>query len=187
MNQIEKDTLLFKKGERVSFIGWIIKGSMRIENNGVKRIAKAGEMVAIADVFANEYLGDYTTDEYTIFYAFPTCDTDALQNFMSINKEYLGIIIDSVVKEFSDYLEEQEHFLNRAIELYLFLEKHYEIAVKDGMKEQVPENFFKEHPSEMFGLDTEEHKIAYYREFNKVPLDLKKSFFNRSSIMTLSQ
>lgn len=39
----------------------------------------------------------------------------------------------------------------------------------------------------MFELKTEEHKIAYYREFNKVPLELKKDFFNRSSIMTLSQ
>lgn len=187
LNQIEKDTLLFKKGERVSFIGWIIKGSIRVENDGVKRIAKAGEMVAIPDVFADEYLGDYTTEEYTIFYSFPTYDIDSLQNFMSINKDYLGIIIDSVGKEFADYLEEQEHLLNRAIELYLFLEKHYEIAIKDGMSEEVPEKFFENHPNEMFELETEEHKIAYYREFNKVPLDMKKEFFNRSSIMTLSQ
>lgn len=187
LNQIEKDTLLFKKGERVSFIGWIIKGSIRVENDGVKRIAKAGEMVAIPDVFADEYLGDYTTEEYTIFYSFPTYDIDSLQNFMSINKDYLGIIIDSVGKEFADYMEEQEHLLNRAIELYLFLEKHYEIAIKDGMSEEVPEKFFENHPNEMFELETEEHKIAYYREFNKVPLDMKKEFFNRSSIMTLSQ
>lgn len=187
LNQIEKDTLLFKKGEKVSFTGWIIKGSIRVENNGVNRIAKAGEMVAIPDVFADEYLGDYTTDEYTIFYSFPTCDMDSLQNFMSSNKEYLGIIIDSVAKEFADYLREQEHFLNRAIELYLFLQKHYETALEEGMREEAPEEFLKNRPSEMFELGIEEHKIAYYREFNKVPLDMKKEFFNRSSIMTLSQ
>lgn len=187
LNQIEKDTLLFKKGDKISFIGWIIKGSIRMENHGVKRIAKAGEMIAIPDVFADEYFGDYTTDEYTIFYAFPAYDTESLQNFMSSNKEYLGIIIDSVVKEFVNYLEEQEHLLNRVIELYLFLKKHYEIAVKTGMDEEVPEEFFEHHPSQMFELETEEHKIAYYREFNKIPLDLKKEFFNRSSIMTLSQ
>lgn len=187
LNQIEKDTLLFEKGERVSFVGWIIKGSIRIENHGVKRIAKAGELIAIPDVFADEYLGNYTTDEYTIFYAFPTYDTESLQNFMSSNKEYMGIIIDSVVKEFANYLEEQEHLLNRAIELYLFLEKHYEIIIKAGMDEEIPEYFFEKHPIEMFKLETEEHKIAYYREFNKVPLEVKKEFFNRSSIMTLSQ
>lgn len=187
LNQIEKDTLLFKKGDRVSFIGWIIKGSIRVENHGVKRIARAGEMIAIPDVFADEYLGDYTTDEYTIFYAFPACDTESLQNFMSSNREYLGIIIDSVAKEFVNYLEEQEHLLNRAIEFYLFLEKHYEIAVKSGMEEEVPEEFFKHHPRQMFELETEEHKIAYYREFDKIPLELKKEFYNRSSIMTLSQ
>lgn len=187
LNQIEKDTLLFEKGERVSFVGWIIKGSIRIENHGVKRIAKAGELIAIPDVFADEYLGNYTTDEYTIFYAFPTYDTESLQNFMSSNKEYMGIIIDSVVKEFANYLEEQEHLLNRAIELYLFLEKHYEIIIKAGMEEEIPEYFFEKHPIEMFKLETEEHKIAYYREFNKVPLEVKKEFFNRSSIMTLSQ
>ncbi len=187
LNQIEKDTLLFKKGDKVSFIGWIIKGSIRIENHGVKRIAKAGEMVAIPDVFADEYFGNYTTDEYTIFYAFPAYDIESLQNFMSSNKEYLGIIIDSVAKEFANYLEEQEHLLNRAIELYLFLQKHYEFAVKAGMEEEVPEEFFEHHPNQMFELKTEEHKIAYYREFNKVPLELKKDFFNRSSIMTLSQ
>ncbi len=187
LNQIEENTLIFKKGNRVSFIGWIIKGSVSVHNNGIKRIAKAGEMIGISDVFADEYIGDYITEEYTIFYSFPTYDTESLQSFMSNNKDYRGIIVDSIVKELADYLEEQEHLLNRAMELYLFLQKHYEIAIEEGMTESAPKEFFDNHPNEMFALETEEHKIAYYREFNKVPLEVKKEFFNRSSIMTLSQ
>ena len=75
LNQLVRGTVLFQKGEKISFIGMIVKGSIRIQNGAVKRIAKKGTIIAAADVFADEYLGDYVTEEDTIFYAFPAFDS----------------------------------------------------------------------------------------------------------------
>lgn len=187
LNHIEKGITIFHKGEKVNFIGWIIKGSIRIQNNGEKRIANAGEMVAVPDIFSEEYFGDYISEEQTVFYAFPAKDGDSLQNFMNNNREYRGIIVHSVVKELSDYLEGYEHLINRAMELYLFLQKHYEMMLKEGMKDSALKSFLHNHPNQMFQLTTEENRISYYRDLVNVPLNVKKEFYNCSSIMTLIQ
>ena len=71
LNQFEKGTVLFKKGEQVRFFGMIAKGSIRMEGHGVQRVAKKGMMVGITDLFYNEYLSDYIAEENTVFYAAP--------------------------------------------------------------------------------------------------------------------
>ena len=187
LNQLTKGTVLFRKGERTKFIGMVVKGSIRIKNNEVCRIAKAGEMIAVADVFSNEYLSDYIAEEDAIFYAFPAFDAATLESFFNGNYEYRGIVIDSMEKEMVQYLEEREELLSNATSCYHFLKKHYELAVKEGMREEIPEDFLKEIPEEILDMDSEEQKISYHREAAKVPLDIKKKYFYNSDVMALYQ
>ena len=125
LNQLVRGTVLFQKGEKISFIGMIVKGSIRIQNGAVKRIAKKGTIIAAADVFADEYLGDYITEEDTIFYAFPAFDSGSLEQFLIDNSDYKGIVVHSMEKEVVEYLGERERILNRAGEFYHFLKRHY--------------------------------------------------------------
>ncbi len=187
LNQLEKDTTLFRKGEKISFIGMIVKGSIRIQNGGIKRIAKKGSIIAVADVFADEYLGDYITNEATIFYAFPAFDSGSLESFLINNSDYKGIVVHSMEKEVVEYLEEREDILNRAGDIYHFLKRHYELAFRDGMQEEVPKEFFKEVPEVTFELACRESKLSYYQECAKVSLNVHNDFYHNSDVMAFYQ
>lgn len=187
LNQIAKGTILFRKGDRISYIGMIVKGSIRITNKKVSRVAKQGEMIAVADVFSDQYLSNYIAEEDLIFYAFPAYDSQSLENFLGSNFDYRGIVIESMEREFVQYLEESEDLLNNAIGCYRFLTKHYDKAKKNGMKEEIPTDFLKQLPEDILEIDSNESKIAYYREASKVSLDVKKEYYYNSDIMTLYQ
>lgn len=187
LNQLTKGAVLFRKGERIKFIGMVVKGSIRIQNNEVCRVAKAGEMIALADVFSNEYLSDYIAEEDAIFYAFPAFDAVTLESFLNSNYDYRGIVIDSMGKEMVQYLEEREELLNKATNCYNFMKKHYEIAIRQGLREEIPDGFLKETPEEILAMESEEQRISYHRECAKVPLDVKKKFYYNSDVMALYQ
>lgn len=188
LNQLVRGTVLFQKGEKISFIGMIVKGSIRIQNGAVKRIAKKGTIIAAADVFADEYLGDYITEEDTIFYAFPAFDSGSLEQFLIDNSDYKGIVVHSMEKEVVEYLGERERILNRAGEFYHFLKRHYELAIRDGMdKEEVPRKFFEVVPEVAFELACREPKVSYYQECAKVPLSVHNEFYHDSDVMAFYQ
>lgn len=187
LNQLEKGTTLFRKGRRISFIGMIVKGSIGMQSNGIKRIAKKGEIVAIADIFANAYLSDYVVEEDTIFYAFPASSVESLESFLGSNPDYRGIIIRSMEKELVEFLEERELLLSRALEMYHFLKRHYEDLFKEGMKEDIPKEFLKKIPEEILELECREAKVSYYQECAKIPQDIHNKYYGMSDIMAFYQ
>lgn len=187
LNQIVKGTKLFRKGERITFIGMIVKGSIRIQSGGIKRIAGKGSMIAIADVFANEYLGDYITEEDTIFYAFPAFDAHSLESFLISNSDYKGITVHSMERELVEYLQEREGILDRVGDMFHYLKRHYELAVKEGMKEEIPEHFLEEVPEVIFELACREEKLSYYQECVKVSAETHNEFYRKSDIMAYYQ
>lgn len=187
LNEVKAGTMLFREGDRISYIGMLIKGSIRIRNDRAFRIAGKGEMIALADVFAGEYVSTYVVEEDAIFYPFPAFDSEALGIFLNSNFDYRGIVIDSMEKELMQYLDMSEKLFNIAMGCYQFLCKHYEVAVKNGLREAVPEKFLKQLPEDVLESNGEEDKIAYYREAAKIPLDIKKKYFFNSEVMTLYQ
>ena len=84
LNQLVKGTKLFSKDETIQCIGMIIKGSIRIQGNGIQRIAKKGEIIAVKDMYVNQYLADYITEEDTVFYTIPAVNTSLLRIMQSI-------------------------------------------------------------------------------------------------------
>ena len=82
LNQLKKGTVLFQEGTKVHSFGMIVKGSVLIQSSGgVQRLVKTGTLAAVEDLFSGEYSGDYTTQEDTIFYAFPASEADQLELF----------------------------------------------------------------------------------------------------------
>lgn len=183
LNQLEKGTVLFKKGEQVRFFGMIAKGSIRIAGSGIFRIARAGAIVGIADLFYSEYLSDYTAEEDTVFYAFRAIDSGLLESFLNSNFDYRGIVVHSMKRELADYLKEHEALLKRAAGLYMDLKEMYSAASEDGVSDKMVQKLLEEEPQDAFALSCEEKKLAYYQECAKVSLDLHKKFYYNSPVM----
>lgn len=187
LNHLKEGITLFKKNDPISFMGLIIQGSIRIENSGIMRTAKAGDMIGIVDIFASEYVCNYTTIEKTVFYAFPAKDIGSIENFMNSNKDYRGILIDSLTREFLQYIADREYLLNWTKEMVLFLKRHYDNARKEGMREVIPEEFLETLPEDILEIDYDEQKILFYQDCAVIPLEVKKKYYQDSDFMALYQ
>ena len=183
LNQLEKGTVLFKKGEQVRFFGMIAKGSIRISGSGIQRIVKAGSMIGIVDLFCNEYLSDYTAEEDTVFYAFRAIDSELLESFLNSNFDYRGIVVHSMEQEFADYLKEREHLLVAAAKLYNDLKELYSAESQNGTSDRMIQKLLEEEPKDAFSLACGEKKAAYIRERAKISLDLHKKYYYNSTLM----
>lgn len=187
LNRFEEGTVLFKKGEQVRFFGMIAKGSIRIQSNGVQRVAGKGAMIGVADLFYNEYLHDYTAEEETIFYAFRAIDTGLLESFLNSNFDYRGIVVHSMEQELSDFLKQREALLENAQEMYGNLKELHEPASAEGMDNSDISRLLKEEPKPAFPLICDSKRIQFYQECAKVAQKLHKEFYYGSSFMAFYQ
>ena len=187
LNRFEEGTVLFKKGEQVRFFGMIAKGSIRIQSNGVQRVAGKGAMSGVADLFYNEYLHDYTAEEETIFYAFRAIDTGLLESFLNSNFDYRGIVVHSMEQELSDFLKQREALLENAQEMYGNLKELHEPASAEGMDNSDISRLLKEEPKTAFPLICDSKRIQFYQECAKVAQKLHKEFYYGSSFMAFYQ
>ncbi len=186
LNQFEKGTVLFKKGEQVRFFGMIAKGSIRISGSGIQRIARQGALIGIVDLFYSEYLSDYSAEEDTIFYAFRAIDPGLLQSFLNSNFDYRGIAVYSMEQELSDYMKERELLLEKAEGMYEGLKGLYGSAGEVSGDKAI-QRLLEEEPKDAFLLPCGEKKLAFYLESAKVSLDLHKKFYYSSPVMAFYQ
>ncbi len=171
LNQLQKGALLFKQKEPVDCMGILIQGKIRFWNQGICRIIEKGSVISVADLFFQEYLGNYVVEENAIFYAFPICSKDLLKSFLNSNADYRGIIVHSMAMELYKCLKEEERLLEFASNMY----------------EKYKTNEQSDSPESMFQIKCPKDKLANYFEYVQVPLELHKKFFYNSKTMAYYQ
>lgn len=171
LNQLGKGTKLFSKDEAIKCIGMIIKGSIRIQGNGIRRTAKKGEIIAVPDMYVNQYLADYITEEDTVFYAIPAVNSGLLDTFFTNNADYRGIVVYSMALELADYIIERENLLGFATKVF----EH----CGNGGEDEVPRVLFQ--------LESGEDRVSCYEEFTKIPLEIHKKYYSNSKVAALYQ
>ncbi len=160
LNQLKKGTVLFQEGTKVHSFGMIVKGSVLIQSSGgVQRLVKTGTLAAVEDLFSGEYSGDYTTQEDTIFYAFPASGADQLELFLDKNAEYRGIAVYSMEQALAGFVKEQDRLLL--------------IAEEQGGE------------TDQFRLGDDTEKRSYYQEAAKIPVEAQKNYFRGSISMVM--
>lgn len=170
LNQINEGTVFLKKGDPVFCIGIVMKGSVLVKSHGISRIAKKGDMVAVSDLFSDQYIGDYSALEDTILYAFSVKNEKQLNDFLGSNAEYRGIIVYSIAKELAEYLGEREKLLKIAENMHDYFE---------GEEDR--------NPKQLFCLKCDKKKVCNYREYADVFLEIHKKYYYNSKNMAFYQ
>lgn len=188
VNQFPKGTNIYTEGDPLSSIALVIKGHVLIHHDGAKYSMGPGSFLAVSDTLHGQYQSTYTALEDIAIYIFALEHKDDLENILSTNKDYNGFFVMSMNKIISElgklYLEVVKH----GRDLYDFLTERYkfyfESASRLGYTARKP-NWL----DELFEFDTyielDLNKIIYYKECAAIPIDVVKSFYSYSDIITI--
>lgn len=190
VNQLIKGTVIFTEGEPVFSIALIIKGRVRIHNNGAKMVVSSGAFLGLNDLYTGKYQCTYTAVDDLLLYAFSVNQQEELERILSINNDYHGFMVASnnrMIAELNQiYLDMRKawtglfEFLSDNYQNYLDTgaRRGYQIRTSDRMKQRN----FPEH-----GIELMQDRINYHIECKKLPMDVVKAFYSYGNSITLYQ
>ncbi|MBE5960406.1 MAG: Crp/Fnr family transcriptional regulator [Lachnospiraceae bacterium] len=180
VNQIPKGNLIFQEGEAVEQICLILKGHVSMMNAGIKTVLSSGSFIGSNDIFIGRYLVDYTAKDDVMLYVFPAEGPESLQEILSINKDYSGLMILYLSNYLREVYKGRENLANLAESCSDFIKKQYADYMEIGRKtsfslKSMP--VLEGLPAFENELETELRKINYYIDASGIPLDLQKSYY----------
>ncbi|TAH72791.1 MAG: cyclic nucleotide-binding domain-containing protein [Anaerolineaceae bacterium] len=190
VNQYPKGDNIYTEGEPISSIALVIKGRVQISHDGARYVMGPGAFLAVNDVFHGEYQSTYRALEESAVYLFAVDHKDDLENILSINKDYNGFIIMSLNRVINELGKLYKDILKHGHGLYSFLTDrfkfYFESASKLGYAARKPK--WVEELVEFEGYVVPDlDKINYYTESADIPIDVLKSYYSYSIIMTVIQ
>lgn len=190
VNQCKKGTTIYTEGESLYSIAFLIKGRVQVHHMGAKYEAGSGTFFAINDVFTGAYQSRYTAIEDLVFYVFAVDYKEDLENILNINKDYHGFIIASLNRAVFELDNIYQGILRQGRSLYSFLTDQYkfysESASRLGYTVKRPQ-WVDEIGDFESDIEPDRGKISYYRECASIPIDVVKSYYSHSNIITMYQ
>ena len=126
VNQIPKGAEIFLENEPMSYVCVVIKGRVLAKTETVKISLPAGSFLGVFDLSVGHYVSDYIALEDSMLYAFPVRDKKMLQTMLtSTNKDYRGLIVNSLTRYFYELSKINVEFHKMAAEMYPLLTETY--------------------------------------------------------------
>lgn len=189
VNQIPKGTEIFLENEPASYVCVVIRGRVLARSESVKLSLPSGSFLGVFDLSVGHYVSDYVAVEDSMLYAFPIHDKKMLRAMLtSNNKDYRGLMINSLTKYFYELSRINMEFHKMADELYQLLADAYAkykgfcreagegVVVLPVLEQMVA--YQDETPMDKKGF-------SYYEDLAKVPADIQKSFFGCGVELTM--
>lgn len=190
VNQFPKGTNIYTEGEPLNSIALLIKGRVQIHHEGAKYIVGSGTFLAVSDVLKGKYQSTYTALDDLIIYVFAVEHKEDLEKILFVNKDYNGFLIASLNKIIYELGQTYKDIIKHGRILYNFLTDHYkfyfESASRLGYTARRPQ-WVGDLTKLERGMDPDIDKVNYYGECSKIPIDVVKSFYSVSNIITLYQ
>lgn len=181
VNQIPKGTEIFLENEPAAYVCVVIRGRVSATGEAVKLSFGPGSFIGVYDLFVGHYISGYVTEEDTMLYAFPATDRLSLVSVLeNNNKDYRGLMVNSLTKCFYELSHINQQFHTTAGELYTLLSESYEKY--KGFCRDAGEGVVTLPALEQIEEYQEEDamdrsRFPYYEDLAKVPADIQKSFF----------
>jgi len=190
VNQFAKGTEIYTEGDSVFSVALILKGRVRIINEGANIVVGIGAFLGVQDLYTGKFQSTYTADEDVLLYVFAISKTEELEFILSINKDYHGFMVAA----FNKLIYDLEHIYQGAIKncasIYRFLEESYKEYLNSserlGYKAVEVERFSNLYiPQD--DLEILRDRINYYLECRSLPIDVVKAFYSYGNAVTLYQ
>lgn len=188
MNEIDKGTVFLDEGAPVEYICIVLKGRVEVYNQGSRVVLGNGSFLGVADLFKGRCLSSCAALDDTVLYVFAADGIGSIERVLSINKDYRGLLMYSVVRYVNGLYREWEEFNRQAVEIYGWIkecyQKYLDIASKAGVL-SVQQPSIEELEEFVIESTVDPRKLAYFRESASVPLDVTKSFYGYGIGLTI--
>ena len=189
VNQIPGGTGIFLENEPALYVCVIIRGRVLAKSDAVKQVLPAGSFLGVFDLSVGHYVSDYIAIEDSMLYVFPIRDKKMLRAMLTANnKDYRGIMVNSLTKQFYELSRINMEFHKMAEELHQILAETYEkykgccreagegAVALPALEQLTP---YKEE------VPMDRKCFAYYEDLARVPADVQKSFFGCGMELTM--
>ena len=189
VNQIPKGTEIFLENEPAAYVCVVIRGRVLARTESVKISLPSGSFLGVFDLSVGHYVSDYIAMEDSMLYAFPIRDKKMLRAMLtSTNKDYRGLMVNSLTKYFYELSKINTEFHKMAGELYELLTDAY--AKYKGFCRDAGEGVIQLPALEQMEAYQDEtpmerNSFSYYEDLAKVPADVQKSFFGCGVELTM--
>lgn len=185
-NAVKKGEVIFQEGDELKQIGIVLSGKVLMQGKNVKMICPHGSYLALNLLNDSVYSATYTALEDSVIYALPVEGETTIQNIIARNADYRAIMVSSQFRIAVELYRIKSSFNERAARLYSFAQRSYEEYKEICAAAGVPIASMEELEDLQVYEETQqdnEHKITYYEEGAKIPLNATKTYFSHSEIM----
>lgn len=189
VNQIPKGTEIFLENEPASYVCVVIRGRVLARTESVKQTLPSGSFLGVFDLSVGHYVSDYIAVEDSMLYAFPVRDKKMLRAMLtSTNKDYRGLMVNSLTKYFYELSRTNTEFHKMADELYQLLTDayaKYKGFCRDAGEGVVQLSALENMEPYRDEAPMDKKSFSYYEDLAKVPADVQKSFFGCGIELTM--
>lgn len=190
INNISKRTIIYEVGRAVNSVALVLKGRVLVYNSGSKVVVNAGSFIGINDLYLGRFVSTYTALEDTMMYVFSVEDKEDLDQILSTNKEYHGVMVTSLNKLIAEMDQFYQGLIKLGVRLRSFIEdlhQRYRDIINNLNYMANSTDIFENIALRGSDLELQRERINYYKEINNVPLETIKEFYSYGNIITLYQ
>lgn len=187
-SQIAKGTEIYTEGSKISSIGLVVKGTIRISTEGVNITTGPGSFMGLCDLAAGVYRVTYTADSNAVVYAFPVMGfNQAVKAFIKAKQDYAMLMFSTLGKHIGELAQTHDAMKDMAEKIYDFIksasERFNEIAKKaEADTSNIAVADIAQYSSRKnFGVDSD--KVLYYKTCCDIPADVQKAFLNANMVI----
>ena len=189
VNQIPKGTEIFLTNEPTTYIGVVVRGRVAARNESMQLTLSTGGFFGVFDLSVGHYILDYVAVEDSVIYAFPMNDKKMLRAMlMANNKDYRGLMVNSLTKNFYELSSINAEFYKMAEALYQLLTESY-TKYKNFCREAgtgaLRLSLLERMKAYKNDAPMKRKSFSYYEDLIKVPADIQKSFFGYGVDLTM--
>ena len=187
-SQIAKGTEIYTEGSKISSIGLVVKGTIRISTEGINIITGPGSFMGLCDLAVGVYRVTYTADSNAVVYAFPVMGfNQAVKAFIKAKQDYAMLMFSTLGKHIGELAQTHDAMKDMAEKIYSFIksasERFNEISEKAGVDANniTMADITQYSNRKNFGVDSD--KILYYKTCCDIPTDIQKAFLNANMLI----